>query len=192
LSSGIDADRASVAVATPTSVLAFWRQAGPEQWFKKNDAFDGEIRNRFLPTYEAAVAGQLARWEETADSALALVITLDQFPRNMFRGSARTFSADALARAVVDRAIARGLDRGFPPAERAFFYLPFEHSENLADQLRAVELIRTTGDADLLKWAEVHADIIRRFGRFPHRNSVLGRVTTLAEQAFLDGGGFAG
>jgi uncharacterized protein (DUF924 family) len=188
----MDADRASVAVATPTSVLAFWRQAGPEQWFKKNDAFDGEIRNRFLPTYEAAVAGQLACWEETADSALALVITLDQFPRNMFRGSARTFSADALARAVVDRAIARGLDRGFPPAERAFFYLPFEHSENLADQLRAVELIRTTGDADLLKWAEVHADIIRRFGRFPHRNSVLGRVTTLAEQAFLDGGGFAG
>ena len=110
----------------------------------------------------------------------------------MFRGSARTFAADALARAVADRAIARGFDQRVAKSDRQFFYLPFEHSEDLADQERALALFRAHGDADLLKWAELHADIIRRFGRFPHRNAVLGRTTTPAEQAFLDAGGFAG
>ncbi len=178
--------------AGPAEVLAFWRNAGPDKWFTKDDSFDAEIRRRYLPTYEAAAAGRLSEWEDTPEGALALLITLDQFPRNMFRGSARTFAADALARAVADRAIARGFDQRFAPAERSFFYLPFEHSETLADQDRSVALVRATGDADLLKWAELHADIIRRFGRFPHRNSVLGRATTPAEQAFLDDGGFAG
>ena len=178
--------------AKPVDVLAFWREAGPDKWFKKDDVFDAEIRQRFLATYEAAAAGRLFHWEDTPEGALALVIALDQFPRNMFRGSARTFAADALARAVADRAIARGSDRCFPIAERAFFYMPFEHSENLADQERCLALIRATGDAELQKWAELHADIIRRFGRFPHRNAVLGRATTPEEQAFLDAGGFAG
>jgi uncharacterized protein (DUF924 family) len=179
-------------IATPGAVLDFWREAGPKKWYAKDATFDDDIRSGFLPTYEAAAAGRLADWEENPDGALALILTLDQFPRNMFRGDARTYAADPLARAVADRAIARGFDKKFALPERTFFYLPFEHSENLADQERCVDLSRATGDADALKWAELHADIIRRFGRFPHRNALLGRETTPEEQAFLDGGGFAG
>ena len=177
---------------TPADILAFWRAAGPDKWFEKNDAFDDEIRARFLDTYAAAAAGRLAAWEEDPESALALVIVLDQFPRNMFRGDARTYAADPLARAITERAIARRLDQRFPPAERRFFYLPFEHSENLADQERNLALCRAAGDEEGIKYAEIHADIIRRFGRFPHRNPVLGRPMTPEEQAFLDAGGFAG
>jgi uncharacterized protein (DUF924 family) len=177
---------------TPAEILAFWRAAGPDKWFEKNDAFDDEIRARFLDTYTAAAAGRLAAWEEDAESALALVIVLDQFPRNMFRGDARTYAADPLARAVAQRALARGFDQRYPPPERRFFYLPYEHSENLADQERNLALCRAAGDEEGIKYAEIHADIIRRFGRFPHRNRVLGRTTTPAEQAFLDAGGFAG
>jgi uncharacterized protein (DUF924 family) len=179
-------------IASPHAVLAFWRDAGPDKWFKKSDAFDQDIRRRFLETYEAAAAGTLGAWEATPDGVLALVIVLDQFPRNMFRGAARAFAADPLARAVADRALARGFDRAMAQADRQFFYLPFEHSEMLADQERCCDLFRATGDAELVKWAELHADIIRRFGRFPHRNAALGRATTAEEQAFLDGGGFAG
>jgi uncharacterized protein (DUF924 family) len=178
--------------ATAQDVTSFWREAGPDKWFKKSDAFDDEIRSRFLPTYEAAAAGKLHNWENQPDSALALVIVLDQFPRNMFRNDKRAFAADPLARQVADRAIARGFDAKFPPAERSFFYLPFEHSEDIADQERCIALFKTLGDAELLKWAELHADIIRRFGRFPHRNAVLGRVTTAEEKTFLEGGGFSG
>lgn len=173
-------------------VLAFWRAAGPDRWFEDDAGFDAAIRERFAATYEDAAAGLLSAWEERPQSALALVIVLDQFPRNMFRNSARAYAADSLARAVAGRAIARGFDRQVAIPERTFFYLPFEHSEELADQERAVALIGETGDADSLKWAELHADIIRRFGRFPHRNAVLGRTTTPEEQAFLDAGGFAG
>src|SRR5262249_9761011 len=143
-------------------------------------------------TYVAAAAGLLAAWEEDAESALALLIVLDQFPRNMFRGDPRIYAADPVARAVADRAIARGFDRRYAPPERQFFYLPLEHSENLADQERCGALNRAAEDADGVKWAEIHADIIRRFGRFPHRNRILGRTTTPEEQAFLDAGGFAG
>ncbi len=173
-------------------VLAFWRAAGEKKWFAKNDAFDAEIKSRFLPTYEAAAKGALSDWEATADGALALIIVLDQFPRNMFRRDARAFAADATARAVADRALARGFDQQVPEAMRLFFYLPFEHSEAMADQDRCCALVKTLGNADLLHWAELHADIIRRFGRFPHRNAVLGRTTTPAEKAFLDSDGFAG
>jgi uncharacterized protein (DUF924 family) len=179
-------------VTTPDDVLTFWRTAGPEKWFAKNDAFDAEIKGRFLPTYEAAAAGQLAEWEATPEGALALTIVLDQFPRNMFRNDARAFAADATARGVGDRALARGFDREVPARERMFFYLPLEHSENPADQERCCALFRALGDADLLRWAELHAGIIRRFGRFPHRNAVLGRKTTPAERDFLDNDGFAG
>ena len=176
----------------PQHILAFWQAAGPDKWFKKDEGFDADIRARFLATYEAAAAGELADWEATAEGALALVIVLDQFPRNMFRGQARAFAADPGARAVADRALARGFGREVPDAMRRFFYLPFEHSESLADQEHCVALHRAHGCADGLKWAELHADIIRRFGRFPHRNAVLGRATTAEEQAFLDGGGFKG
>lgn len=179
-------------IAPPETVLAFWRAAGLEKWFKKDAAFDDAIRRRFLETHEAAASGRLAHWEETAEGALALLIVLDQFARNMFRGSACAFAADPLARAVAERAIARGFDRQTPLRERQFFYLPFEHSESLTDQERCVALFRATGDAEAVKWAELHADIIRRFGRFPHRNAALGRATTPEEQAFLDSGGFAG
>ncbi len=184
-----DAPREGLAAAQ--DVLSFWPAAGPDKWFSKDAAFDAEIRTRFVATYEAAAARAIA-WDGTAEGALALLIVLDQFPRNMFRGSARAFAADPLAREVAARAIARGFDRQIAVAERSFFYLPFEHSESLADQERCVALNRASGDADALKWAELHADIIRRFGRFPHRNAVLGRATTPDEQAFLDGGGFAG
>ncbi len=173
-------------------VLDFWRAAGPDKWFAKDDVFDQSIRDRFLPTYEAAAAYGLSGWEGAPEPALALVITLDQFPRNMFRGSARTYAADPLARAVAERAIARAFDRELPVTDRQFFYLPFEHSETLADQERAVALFRAMEDPELTKWAELHLDIIRRFGRFPHRNAPLGRASTPEEIAFLDGGGFKG
>jgi uncharacterized protein (DUF924 family) len=179
-------------LSDPADVLAFWRAAGPDKWYEKDDAFDAAIRERFLATYAAAAAGRLAAWENTAEGALALVIVLDQFPRNMFRGDARSFAADPLARAVADRAIARGFDKLYVPPERRFFYLPFTHSENLADQERCVALNRAAADDEGVKWAELHADVIRRFGRFPHRNQMLGRATTADEQAFLAGGGFAG
>jgi uncharacterized protein (DUF924 family) len=176
----------------PNDVLAFWRAAGPQKWYTKDSEFDAEIVRRFLPTYEAAVAGRLSHWEDTPEGALALVITLDQLPRNMFRGNPRTFAADALARAAADRAISRGFDQRIATQERQFLYIPFEHSEDAADQERSLRLFRANDDADALKWAELHADIIRRFGRFPHRNAILGRATTPGEQAFLDSGGFAG
>jgi uncharacterized protein (DUF924 family) len=177
---------------TPADVLAFWRAAGPDKWFEKDDAFDAEIRERFLDSYAAAAAGRLAAWEENPEGALALVIVLDQFPRNMFRADARTYAADPLARAVAERAIARGFDQRYAPPERRFFYLPFMHSEDLADQERCLALCRAAGDEEGVKYGEIHADIIRRFGRFPHRNGNLGRATTVEEQAFLDAGGFAG
>ena len=179
-------------LATPADVVTFWREAGPERWFKKDAAFDDEIRRRFLATHEAAAKGRLRDWEATAEGALALLILLDQFPRNMFRGEARAFATDPLARAITAGALVRGYDALVPQNMRAFFYLPFEHSEDMADQERGLALYKAVGDADGLKWAELHADIIRRFGRFPHRNAALGRATTPEEQAFLDGGGFAG
>ena len=179
-------------IASPETVLTFWREAGPDRWFEKNTAFDDDVRRRFLATYEAAAMGKLGGWEDTAEGALALAIVLDQFPRNMFRGEVRTYAADALARAVAERAIARGFDQQVSADNRQFFYLPFEHSEAMADQVRGCDLFRAAGDAEGLKWAELHADIIRRFVRFPHRNAILGRATTAEEQAFLDDGGFAG
>ena len=179
-------------VVSVAEVVAFWQQAGPDRWFKKDASFDREIRDRFFDTYEAAAAGKLSDWEQSAQGALALLILLDQFPRNMFRGDARAFATDPLARAVTAGAIVRGFDSQVPKELRGFFYLPFEHSEDLADQERCIALHKATGDTDGLKWAEIHADIIRRFGRFPHRNAMLGRTTTPEEQAFLDGGGFAG
>ena len=179
-------------MTTPSDVLAFWREAGPDRWYDRDEVFDTAIRTRFLPTYEAAAAGELGDWENSPESALALLIVLDQFPRNMFRDDPRAYAADPLARAVADRAIARGFDQRVDAGERLFFYLPFEHSEDAADQARSVALHRALGDADSLKWAQLHADIIARFGRFPHRNAVLGRETTPDEQAFLDGGGFKG
>ena len=175
----------------PSDVVSFWRGIRPKGWFEKNRAVDDEIRRRFLAAHEQAAAGKLSAWENNAEGALALLILLDQFPRNMFRGDKRAFATDAQARAVTSRAILNGFD-GAIPDMRGFFYLPFEHSENLADQERGVALYKAAGDDDGLKWARIHHDIIKRFGRFPHRNAELGRTTTAEEQAFLDAGGFAG
>ncbi|MBN8955941.1 MAG: DUF924 domain-containing protein [Rhizobiales bacterium] len=178
--------------ATAREVVAFWHTAGPKKWFAKNDAFDKEIRTRFLSLYEQAAAGELSDWESSPVGALALLILLDQFPRNMFRNDARAFVADELARGIADRAIERGFDQHASVDDRVFFYLPFEHSEAMEDQERCLALMRGLGNDDLLKWAQLHADIIRRFGRFPHRNAVLGRDSTPEEKAFLDAGGFSG
>jgi uncharacterized protein (DUF924 family) len=180
------------ALPTAGDVLAYWRALGPQGWYRKDAAGDADIRDRFQDMHAAAAEGALRAWESDAPGALALVITLDQFPRNMYRGTAAAFATDPLARAVAGRAIDRGFDRAAADQERAFFYLPLMHSEALADQERCCALCRALGDAGTLAYAESHAGIIRRFGRFPHRNAVLGRATTPVEQAFLDGGGFAG
>jgi uncharacterized protein (DUF924 family) len=177
---------------TPAEILAFWRNAGRERWYKCDDAFDAEVRSRFLDLWRKAAAGELSCWETTDEGALALVIILDQFPRNMFRDDIRAYSSDVLAREVADRAIARGADMRVEAALLEFLYMPLMHSEHLADQLRCVDLFRKAGNADNLQYAERHAEIIRRFGRFPHRNPILGRPTTASEQAFLDSGGFSG
>ena len=177
---------------TPAEIVAFWRAAGRERWYSRDDAFDAEVRHRFFELWRKAVAGQLSAWETTDDGALALTIVLDQFPRNMFRDDAKTYSSDRLAREVASRAVAHGVDMRMDAALLEFLYMPFMHSEDLADQLRCVELFRKAGNTDSLRYAENHADIVRRFGRFPHRNRLLGRTTTADEQAFLDRGGFSG
>jgi uncharacterized protein (DUF924 family) len=176
-------------------VIAFWRNAGPKAWFAKEAAFDSELRRRFLDLHMSASRGELADWGATAEGALGLLLLIDQFPRNMFRGSAHAFATDPLARSVAHAAIDRGFILEVAPSLRPFFALPFEHSEADADQAISVEIaerLAEQGDTDTLKWARIHKDIIDRFGRFPHRNAALGRATTPQEQAFLDQGGFAG
>jgi uncharacterized protein (DUF924 family) len=177
---------------TPAEVVAFWRDAGPDRWFEKDEAFDETLRSRFLALHERAAAGELKEWESSVEGTLALLLLFDQFPRNMFRGTARAFATDELARAIAAGALLKGFDAQVAPELRQFFYLPFEHSEDMADQERAIALYTAAGDQDGLKWAQTHADIIRRFGRFPHRNPMLGRTTTPEEQTFLEQGGFAG
>jgi uncharacterized protein (DUF924 family) len=176
----------------PAEILAFWRAAGRDRWYRRDDGFDTQVRARYLELWRKASAGELSSWETSDDGALALTIVLDQFPRNMFRDDALTYASDSLAREVAARAIARGVDRRIDPALLEFLYMPFMHSEHLPDQLRCVELFRGTENAENLGYAEQHAEIVRRFGRFPHRNRILGRPTTPEEQAFLDAGGFSG
>lgn len=176
----------------PEEVVAFWRESGPQKWFTKDAGFDGSVRERFLALREQAAAGALDDWAETPTGALALILLLDQFSRNLFRGSAAAFAKDDTAVAIARLAVDRGHDFGVEPGLRQFFYMPFMHSERLEDQERCVRLSHSLDDKGTLPYARDHARIIRRFGRFPHRNPVLGRHTTPAEQAFLDAGGFAG
>ena len=180
-----------IPIAEAAAVTAFWREAGPKLWFAKDDAFDRRFRERFLPAYEAAARGELAEWTATADGALALLVLLDQFPRNAFRGTPRMYATDAMARQIADAAITAGHDRASEAELSLFFYLPFGHSETLTDQERSVELARRLGQPNL-SHAERHRDIIWRFGRFPHRNPILGRTMRPEEQRFLDEGGYAG
>jgi uncharacterized protein (DUF924 family) len=173
------------------SVTKFWRDAGEDAWFEKNDAFDAKFRNRFLDLHYAAARRECDDWSEHAEGSLALMILLDQFPRNCFRGTGHMYATDPLARHFAEKAIAAGQDLALDEELRVFLYLPYEHSEHLADQLKSVDL--TTAKAQsYLKYAVEHLEIIQRFGRFPHRNRMLGRETTPEEQVFLDGGGFSG
>ncbi|MGE5146558.1 MAG: DUF924 family protein [Candidatus Eiseniibacteriota bacterium] len=182
MSSGID------------DVLCFWfEETTHEQRFKKDSAFDAAIRDRFGALHAQAEAGGCTDWAASARGALALLVLLDQFSRNLNRDSARAFACDGMARAVADQALERGFDLEFPVEQRLFFYLPFEHSEDMADQERCCRLVRErVGDANSIDFTERHRDVIRRFGRFPHRNKALGRSCTPAEEDYLaqPGAGF--
>jgi len=190
----IAGDRAE-ALPSFEAVLDFWfgpaalRGKARREWFSKDDAFDAEVRRRFGALHRAAALRALEPWRASPQPMLALVVVLDQFSRNLFRGDARAFMQDAHARECAREAIARGDDLLLLPVERQFLYLPFEHSEDLADQQRGVELTRSLEAFDETRgtvvWAEKHRAIIERFGRFPHRNAALGRETTPEEREFL-------
>ena len=180
---------AAATLPTPGEVVAFWRDAGPSLWFKGGAAFDARCRDVLGEAHMAAARRELEHWPQDAEGALALVLLLDQIPRNIFRDSAHAFATDGLARLHADAAIAAGLDLQVDPSLRLFFYMPFEHSEVLADQERSVALFEALGDPDFLGYARRHLEPIARFGRFPHRNPMLGRHTTADEQAYLDAGG---
>jgi uncharacterized protein (DUF924 family) len=172
-----------------SEVLSFWFGQDRKRWFEKNPAFDEEIRSRFLPLLEKGHSGGLEGWKADARGCLALILLFDQFPRNMFRGAARAFATDALARETASLILEKGWDKAMTPEERVFAYLPWEHSESLADQERCLALMQEIAahpeTADMPKWAEAHLVIIRRFGRFPHRNAALGRASTPEELEFL-------
>ncbi|MDX6379498.1 MAG: hypothetical protein QOI57_522 [Rubrobacteraceae bacterium] len=186
-------------MSTAEEVLDFWFGREGEEgygefreaWFTKDPEFDREIRDRFEPVYEEAASGKLADWKNDPQSCLALIVVLDQFPRNMFRGDAQMYATDELARAAARHAVEHAYDRELRPSQRLFVYLPFEHSEELKDQRRSVELFRglsvEMGSEDLLGYAVQHKEIVERFGRFPHRNEILGRATTPEEVEFLEG-----
>jgi uncharacterized protein (DUF924 family) len=178
----------------PADIIAFWTEAGPKRWFAKDAAFDALIRERFEGVHHAAARGELSDWSETWEGALALLLLLDQFPRNIWRGSAHAFATDPLALSIARAALERGFDRAAPLTLRPFFYLPFEHSERLEDQNLCVALCEAleAEGGDKANWARVHRDVILRFGRFPHRNAALGRAATEVERAFLEDGGFKG
>ena len=179
-------------ISDSEGVLGFWFAQGREaQWFASDAAFDEEIRTQLRQVHGLAVAGRLDSWGETARGALALVLLLDQVPRNLFRRTARAFASDAQARRVSAAAIERGQDKDLSIQERVFLYLPFEHSERLQDQERSLALFASLSDSqggdnqELMLYAKKHHEIIARFGRFPHRNQVLGRETTAEEEEFL-------
>lgn len=184
-------------ISTILRILDFWfgpagtpaRGRRREVWFAPDPRFDDEIRTRFQPSVEQALANGFADWSDTAYGCLALCLLLDQFPRNLFRGSPRAFAGDVRARAIADDAIARMFDRQLLPVERVFLYLPFEHSEDIGDQRRSVALFAalaaTEDGAEWLAYAEAHLRVIEQFGRFPHRNAALGRPSTPEETEYL-------
>lgn len=178
------------AFITSSDVVAFWKEAGPDKWFAKDEAFDADFRDRGHALHWAAARRERDDWMDTAEGALALLILLDQYPRNSFRGTAHQFATDPLALMFANQAVARDLHLAVEPALKNFLLLPFEHSERIEDQDRYMALV--AGDEELEKWGKLHRDIIVRFGRFPHRNAALGRRTTPEEQTFLDEGGFRG
>ena len=179
-------------MVTADEVLRFWLQdVGADGWFRTDADLDGTIRDRFAGTWDTAMAGRLPRWRCDAPGTLAYVVLTDQFPRNMFRGTAKAYASDALARGAAQTALAQGWDRKIDAPARMFFYLPFEHSESPSDQARSVRLMAARlDDPELLLHARAHRAVIRRFGRFPFRNPHLHRTSTPDEQAFLTAGGY--
>ena len=173
-------------IALPSEVVTFWFGATVRPlWFAATADFDQALRERFLAIYQVAAASERADWEITPEGALALLIVLDQFPLNMFRGRPEAFATEAVARGVAERAIARGLDQTLPPEQQVFLFMPFMHSEALADQERSVHLFQQPGLEQSLGFARHHRGLIQRFGRFPHRNAILGRANTAEEVAYL-------
>lgn len=173
-------------ISSSEDIIAFWfAERNQSLWFNSTPEFDQSLRERFLVTYRAAVDKQLLDWEQTPAGALALTIVLDQFPLNMFRGQPESFATEAAARTVADRAIAHSFDQQLAPTQRLFLYLPFMHSESLADQTRSVQLFDRLGLEESARFAHHHHDLIARFGRFPHRNAILGRESTGEELAYL-------
>lgn len=173
-------------------VVAFWIEAGPEKWFAKNEDFDREFKSRFLEAHYAAARRELDSWMETPEGTLALIILLDQLPRNAFRDTGHMFATDSLALSFTRDAIAKGHHKGVALELQAFILMPLMHSEALQDQNDLIELLDESTQANTYRYAVIHRDVIADFGRFPHRNASLGRKTTPAEQAFLESGGFSG
>ena len=184
-------ERSAQAHATPDEIIKFWSDAGPAAWFATNDEFDLRFREGFLADHLAAARRERDPWLDTSEGALALLLLLAQFPRNSFRGTAHMFATDPLALFYTEQALAFGHDLGVAPLLRPFMYLPLEHAEDLDAQVRCVALCQPLG-GETLRFAELHHDIIARFGRFPHRNPSLGRPTRPEEQRFLGAGGFSG
>jgi uncharacterized protein (DUF924 family) len=180
----------------PRAVIGFWEHAGPERWFRADPAFDRRIAECFGAVHLRAAQGALRSWETDAAGSLALLLLTDQFPRNIYRHSAHAFATDALAREVAGRALAKGFDQAFLPSLRQFFYLPYSHHEDAGSQAQAValyaRLVADGGDPQGLRFAKLHAQLIARFGRFPHRNIMMGRLSTPEETAYLAEGGFSG
>jgi uncharacterized protein (DUF924 family) len=174
----------NLTAVTPSVVLDFWFSQDRKAWFAKDPAFDEQIRGRFRELFERALRDELDTWIREPASCLALVILLDQMPRNMFRGSAKAFAGDPRALMAARAILDNGWDKAMKPDERMFAYLPFEHSESLEDQLRCCALMEPLGE-ELFRYAVRHREIIERFGRFPHRNAALGRACTPEEIAFL-------
>lgn len=177
---------------SPSDVLAFWIDAGPGKWFAKDPVFDRAFADRWCETHYAAARRELDHWAETAEGALALIILLDQLPRNAFRDTAHMFATDPLALMFAKDAIQRGYDRQIAPELRPFMLMPLMHAESLPDQERLLAMLDERAEAETFKFAVIHRDIIARFGRFPHRNLCLGRTTSPDEADFLNSGGFSG
>ncbi len=180
---------------TKKEVIKFWfEETLPQQWFQKYDAFDDDIKERFMVTYDMARKGLCSDWAKDADGVLALCLVLDQFPRNMFRGSPKAFETDDVALEIVKKALNKGFDCLLSPEKRRFIYIPFMHSENISDQKRSVSLFETMKDSDPIsyEYALKHLEVIERFGRFAHRNAVLGRKSSADELEYLKlpGAGF--
>jgi len=178
-------------MSAPGEMVRFWRDAGPKAWFAKDETFDGRCR-AFEKAHLAGSRHELGSWEESSEGALGLVLLLDQIPRNIYRGSAHAFATDLLAQGVAQRAIARGFDAAIEVELRQFLYLPLEHAEDLRLQDDCVRLMTALGNDEYARYARLHREVIGRFGRFPHRNAIIGRLSTPEELSFLASGGFAG